>query len=131
MNSIKIQNDVEFRALSRLSTSRSISKQPSAPLHPIKGHKVYSHQDNLKKYLKNIKKIYLKMNIVIFLLATVQAFSGLAWRSQQSALQNNRQLYGLLARVKLNHMNSLRQKRAAQEVESLKEFRRGRFLNRN
>ena len=71
------------------------------------------------------------MNIVIFLLATVQAFSGLAWRSQQSALQNNRQLYGLLARVKLNHMNSLRQKRAAQEVESLKGFRRGRFLNRN
>lgn len=71
------------------------------------------------------------MNILLLaLLSMVNAFSGLAWRSQQSALKNDRQLYGLLARVKMNHMNHLRQKRAAQETTNLKSFKRGRFLNR-
>ena len=72
------------------------------------------------------------MNILLLaLLSMVNAFSGLAWRSQQSALKNDRQLYGLLARVKMNHMNHLRQKRAAQEITTnLKSFKRGRFLNR-
>ena len=71
------------------------------------------------------------MNILLFTLITmVHSFSGLAWRSKQSALENNRQMYSLLNRVKMNHMNHLRQKRAAQEFTNLKSFKRGRFLNR-